>query len=127
MGEHGSYIVYEITLIDGDDKRHRLIGVIHEGCVDLDTGKFGSVYLRPGLEEVGKLESGGVCNPECTWVFRNKAWYKPPSVALPRCRSHMHGGGRNANTPLRNHLAHALDLVCGGEAGVWARDKGGVA
>jgi len=104
----GDYDVYEFTLIDGDDKCHRLIGVINSGSADANTGMWGSVYLRPGFQEVGKIVATG--GSESTWSSKAGAWYKDPSTPLKRCENALCGGGHHASTPLCNHLAHAL--VC---------------
>lgn len=101
----GAYCVYEFTLMDADDKRLRLIGVINDGDEGSNSGMWGSVYLRPGLQEVGTIRS----NEECSsiWAFQDESWYKAPQT-LPQCDDKMFGGSENAKTPLQNHLAHAL-------------------
>lgn len=106
---YGSYDVYELTIIDGNDKRHRLIGVINGGDADANTGMWGSVYLRPAFQEVGKLRSNGDC--ESVWTFEDDAsWYKdPPFPGFAECGNRICGGGENAKTPLQHHLAHALE------------------
>lgn len=103
---YGSYDVCEFTLLDADGKRLRLVGVINNGDADSNTGMWGSVYLRPALQEVGTIRSHG--DSESVWSFEDAAWYKAPSAPLPRCVDTLRGGGRNATTPLHTHLAHAL-------------------
>lgn len=108
---YGSYIVYEFTLLDGDDNCIRLVGVINEGNADANTGMWGSVYLRPGLTEVATIRSYG--DTESVWKIKPGFDYKKPSLALPPCDFELLGGGRNANTPEKLHLAHALQAAYG--------------
>lgn len=103
---YGDYDVYEFTLIDGDDKCHRLIGIINGGDADANTGMWGSVYLRPGFQEVGKILSTGDC--QSRWSSKAGAWYNDPSTPLKQCNVALFGG-HHASTPLCNHLAHALE------------------
>merc|ERR1712060_763778 len=81
-------------------------GVINEGDGDANTGMWGSVYLRPGLQEVATIRSCG--DTESEWTIKDDTWYTAPSAPLPDCGDDGLCGGGNATTPLSKHLAHAL-------------------
>eukprot|EP00747_Dinoflagellata_sp_TGD_P193370 gnl/TRDRNA2_/TRDRNA2_59428_c0_seq1.p1 gnl/TRDRNA2_/TRDRNA2_59428_c0~~gnl/TRDRNA2_/TRDRNA2_59428_c0_seq1.p1 ORF type:complete len:317 (-),score=54.13 gnl/TRDRNA2_/TRDRNA2_59428_c0_seq1:191-1141(-) len=109
IDSRGDYYVYEFTLIDGDDKPLRLIGVINEGRL---TGMWGSVYLRPSLREVGTIRAEFELSDESSiWSIEDDSWYTAPATTLPHCTWVLFGGGGNAKTPLQNHLALALQHI----------------
>jgi len=111
--ELGRYEVLELTLIDGEGKHRRLVGVINSGDADCNTGFWGSVYLRPGFEEVGGILSYG--DTESKWEIQDSSWYTAPSTPLEPCKGDL-VGGPEAETPLETHLAHALAMAYyGGE------------
>eukprot|EP00401_Gymnodinium_catenatum_P044989 CAMPEP_0117577808 /NCGR_PEP_ID=MMETSP0784-20121206/63629_1 /TAXON_ID=39447 /ORGANISM="" /LENGTH=215 /DNA_ID=CAMNT_0005377353 /DNA_START=310 /DNA_END=953 /DNA_ORIENTATION=+ len=97
----GFYRVCELMLIDGNNKRARLVGVINDGDADCNTGLWGPIYLRPSLREVGAIRSSG--DTESEWEIADGSWYTAPAAALPPCKSDL-AGGPSAKTPLETHL-----------------------
>eukprot|EP00927_Polykrikos_kofoidii_P077911 TRINITY_DN74797_c0_g1_i1.p1 TRINITY_DN74797_c0_g1~~TRINITY_DN74797_c0_g1_i1.p1 ORF type:complete len:560 (-),score=101.54 TRINITY_DN74797_c0_g1_i1:49-1728(-) len=109
----GGYKVFEITLVDGTDKRFRLIAVINEGDADCNTGYWGSVFLRPQLQRVAYIDSSG--DTESKWEVVDGSWYKNPKKPLKKSNNDLCGGS-NAETPLETHLSHALNVAFGHES-----------
>lgn len=101
------YEVLELTLIDGADRHHQLIGVINAGSADFNSGHWGSIYLRPSFQEVGGILSYG--DTASKWDITDASWYKDPA-RVPPCKSKLLGGW-NAETRLENHLSCALSMA----------------
>jgi len=75
---------------------------------------FGSIYLRPNFQEIGKLHnkgSDGLGSGSSEWRFEDQSWYEDHATPLPSCESERCGGGERAKTPLQMHLAHALSIA----------------
>jgi len=111
--------VYELTLLDGENKCIELIGVIRPGRMSYNSGMTGPIYLRPGFKKVGELATftykhflkGRLQHEEhrAEWVFNDVSWYKEPKSRLPSCRADDFGACGEFNaTSLQTHLAHAL-------------------
>lgn len=109
--------VHELSLIDGDNNHIRLIGVIRPGYVgqnariSYNSGMVGPIYLRPGFQQVGKIQhtSEESCGSE--WILdEDISWYKEPQSGLPHspCEEEDYGGSEMATTTLQMHLALAL-------------------
>lgn len=113
----GVCYVLEFTLIDGEGKRHRLIGVTNDGVHGSSTaqGWTCSVYLRPGYELVAELVPIGALNVK--WEIKSSSWYNAPSEKLPPCEDKYLLGGRKStsteSSPLAVHIAHALSVALG--------------